>query len=67
MDRERVAGGSSGGSGGTVGLGVAPISLGTDTGGSIRVPAACNGLVGYRPSISRWPANLAVKLSDIRD
>jgi len=66
-DETRCAGGSSGGSGGSVGLGVLPISLGTDTGGSIRIPAAYNGVVGYKPTINRWPADYGVKLSHIRD
>jgi Asp-tRNA(Asn)/Glu-tRNA(Gln) amidotransferase A subunit family amidase len=67
FDKERSAGGSSGGTGGCVGTGAVPIGLGTDTGGSIRIPASCNGVVGYRPTIGRWPANYGIKLSHIRD
>jgi aspartyl-tRNA(Asn)/glutamyl-tRNA(Gln) amidotransferase subunit A len=46
----RIAGGSSGGSAAALAAGVADAALGTDSGGSIRIPAACCGVVGFKPT-----------------
>ncbi|KQO14142.1 allophanate hydrolase [Paenibacillus sp. Leaf72] len=52
---ELISGGSSSGSAVAVARGQAVFSLGTDTAGSGRVPAALNGLVGYKPTLGAWP------------
>jgi len=53
---ELISGGSSSGSAVSVALGLAAFSLGTDTAGSGRVPAALNNLVGFKPTIGAWPS-----------
>lgn len=54
-DSSRVPGGSSGGSAVALALGLAPLALGTDTAGSIRIPAALCGVAGLRPSAGTVP------------
>jgi aspartyl-tRNA(Asn)/glutamyl-tRNA(Gln) amidotransferase subunit A len=62
-DRTRVPGGSSAGAPVAVADGMCEISVGSDTGGSVRVPAALSGLVGFKPSRQRVPTDGAFPLS----
>jgi len=64
---KRVPGGSSSGSAVAVADGMALGALGTDTGGSCRIPAAFNGIVGYKPTARRVPASKVVPLSTSLD
>jgi indoleacetamide hydrolase len=64
---DRIAGGSSGGTASAIAAGLAPAGIGSDTGGSMRIPAALCGVVGFRPTTGRWPSDGVVKISDIRD
>lgn len=63
----RVPGGSSSGSAIAVAGGAAMIGMGTDTAGSVRVPAAFNGIVGYRASSGRYPMQAVAELSRTLD
>ncbi|MFN7918300.1 MAG: amidase [Vicinamibacterales bacterium] len=67
LDDTRLSGGSSGGSAVSVATGMALASLGSDTGGSIRIPAAACGLVGLKPGYGELPADGAVPLSRTLD
>jgi aspartyl-tRNA(Asn)/glutamyl-tRNA(Gln) amidotransferase subunit A len=64
---DHIPGGSSGGSGASVAAGMCDVSLGTDTGGSIRIPAALNGLVGVRPTVGRVSNAGSVPVSPMFD
>lgn len=64
---ERTAGGSSGGSAALVGAGVCRVAIGTDTGGSIRIPAAYCGVVGFKPTYGSVPAGGVTPLSPTLD
>jgi 2-dehydropantoate 2-reductase len=67
FDPKRTAGGSSGGSAALVGAGVCSVALGTDTGGSIRIPAHYCGVVGFKPSYGVLPLEGAQALSPTFD
>jgi amidase len=54
-NRKVTAGGSSGGEGALIGMRGSVLGVGTDVGGSIRIPAMCNGLYGFKPSAQRIP------------
>lgn len=56
-DPSRMSGGSSAGSAVAVAAGITRYALGTDTGGSVRIPAACCGIVGLRPTLGSLPAD----------
>jgi aspartyl-tRNA(Asn)/glutamyl-tRNA(Gln) amidotransferase subunit A len=63
----RIPGGSTSGGGVAVADGMAAASLGTDTGGSCRIPAAFNGIVGFKPTASRVPREGVFPLSQTLD
>lgn len=67
VDPTLIAGGSSGGTAVAVALGEIDVGIGTDTGGSVRIPAALNGLVGFRPSTGRYPNSGMTLISTTRD
>lgn len=68
-DTDLTAGGSSGGAGAAVSLGMGPLALVTDGGGSARIPAACCGVVGLKPTLGRIPyeqeANVFAPISQL--
>ena len=66
-DVSRSAGGSSGGSAAAVACGMGEASIGSDTGGSIRIPAAACGVVGLKPSLGEVPTEGTVPLSSTFD
>ncbi|MBZ9656866.1 amidase [Phyllobacterium lublinensis] len=67
VDAERIAGGSSTGAGISVAEGTSEIAIGSDTGGSVRIPAALNGVVGFKPTARRVPLRGAFPLSPSLD
>jgi aspartyl-tRNA(Asn)/glutamyl-tRNA(Gln) amidotransferase subunit A len=62
-DRKRIPGGSSSGGAVACADGIGPVTIGTDTGGSTRIPAALCGIVGYKPTAKRIPRDGAHPLS----
>lgn len=66
-DVPRIPGGSSAGSAVAVASGLVPVAIGSDTGGSVRVPAAYNGVVGYKATRGRYPMDGVFPLSGSLD
>ncbi|MGE0803273.1 MAG: indoleacetamide hydrolase [Lautropia sp.] len=66
-DPSRIPGGSSGGTGVAVAARITPGGIGTDTGGSVRIPAALCGIVGFRPTTGLWSQAGVVPISHTRD
>lgn len=66
-DQTRIPGGSSGGNGAAIAARLAPGGIGTDTGGSVRIPAALNGIVALRPTIHRYSQAGITPISHTRD
>jgi aspartyl-tRNA(Asn)/glutamyl-tRNA(Gln) amidotransferase subunit A len=66
-DPAHIPGGSSSGAGVSVAEGTSAISIGSDTGGSVRIPAALNGVVGFKPTASRVPLKGVFPLSPSLD
>jgi len=62
-----IPGGSSGGTAAAVAAGLAPVGLGSDTGGSCRIPAALCGCVGFRPTLGRYSQSGILPISSTRD
>lgn len=66
-DPSRIPGGSSGGTGAAIAARMAPAGLGSDTGGSVRIPAGLCGIVGFRPTTGRYPGAGIVPIAHTRD
>ncbi len=64
---DHISGGSSGGTAAAIAAGLAPAGIGSDTGGSLRIPAALCGVVGFRPTTGRWASDGVAKISETRD
>ena len=66
-DHDHLSGGSSSGSAAAVAARIVPASFGGDTVGSIRIPAALTGVVGYKPTTGRWPRGGVAPISHALD
>jgi len=66
-DPARIPGGSSGGTAAAIAARMAPLGVAVDTNGSIRIPAALCGIVGFRPSTGRYPTQGCIPLSPVFD
>ncbi|PMS31237.1 amidase [Trinickia symbiotica] len=62
-----LAGGSSGGCAAAVAANIVPVAIGTDTGGSVRIPAAFCGITGFRPTSGRWSSAGIIPVSRTKD
>lgn len=67
FDPTAFAGGSSSGTACAISAGLAPAGLGTDTGGSVRIPASLTGVIGFRPSTGRYDSSAVTPVSHTRD
>ena len=67
MIATKIAGGSSSGTGAALGARIVTAGLGTDTGGSVRVPCALNGCAALRPTVGRYPQAGIAPISHTRD
>jgi Asp-tRNA(Asn)/Glu-tRNA(Gln) amidotransferase A subunit family amidase len=66
-DATRIAGGSSSGTAAAIGARIVTAGLGTDTGGSVRIPCALNGCASLRPTVGRYPGEGIAPISHTRD
>ena len=66
-DKTRIAGGSSSGTAAAIGARIVTAGLGTDTGGSVRIPCALNGCASLRPTVGRYPGGGIAPISHTRD
>ena len=66
-DPSKIPGGSSGGTAPAVSSRQFPAGLGTDTGGSVRIPSALCGIFGFRPTVGRYPGEGVIPISKTRD